>query len=543
MIGDTRDPGNKVNDGFFEIKFQEEGVFLTIYPPVGKGRRVEINEVIEKLNKKQVKSYNRSVIDVAVMKADRTPTKVAEYHQEIILNAEATVMITPDKMKAFITIYAPEGGRMLTVEEILDVLGKNGAIYGINRMTLDTIVSYPVYNEMICIAEGTPAQNGQNGKVQFQFDISRDRKPTILEDGRVDFRELNIVENVRIGQVLCSLVPPLPGTKGKTVAGIDLSALDGKPATLPRGRNVEISEDGQNLISGIDGQVSFIDGKVNVFSNYEVQADVDNSTGNISFVGNVIVRGNVLSGFSIDAGGYVEVWGVVEGATIKAAGDIILRRGMQGIGKGTLISGGDIIARYIEHSNIEAKNNIKSEAIMHSSIKCGNKLELAGNKGLLVGGTCKVGKEINSKVIGSHMATVTDIEVGVDPSLRERYKCAKDELNTIETDLKKAEQAITILKKLEMAGALSPEKQEIMAKSVRTKVFFGNRIHELKEEIVNLEAKLQQEAYGKVRAIDFIYPGTKIAIGTCMMYVKETLQHCTLYRDGADVRVGSLDKS
>jgi len=76
---------------------------------------------------------------------------------------------------------------------------------------------------------------------------------------------------------------------------------------LPKGKNVEISEDGQSLIAGIDGQVNYIDGKVSVFANYEVPADVDNSTGNISFVGNVIIRGNVLSGFTVEAGGSVEV--------------------------------------------------------------------------------------------------------------------------------------------------------------------------------------------------------------------------------------------
>lgn len=97
-------------------------------------------------------------------------------------------------------------------------------------------------------------------------------------------------------------------------------------------------------------------------------------------MGNVIIRGNVLSGFIVEAGGSVEVMGVVEAAVIKADGDIILRRGMQGLGKGLLKSGGDIIAKYIENSIIEAKGDIKAEAIMHSNVKCGNKLELSGKR-------------------------------------------------------------------------------------------------------------------------------------------------------------------
>ena len=503
---------------------------------------MEINDVLEKLNRKMIRNFRRDMVELAVVKAEKNPVRIADAQEEVKVNASASVMITPDKMKAYITISPPDGGRMLTGEEMLELLSKHGVIYGINKVSFETILKYPVYNEMILIAEGTPSVNGQNGKVQFFFDTTKDRKPTILEDGRVDFRELNLIESVQKGQKLCELLPPVVGTKGRNVMGVELPAVDGKPATLPRGRNVEVSEDGLSLLAAIDGQVNYLDDKVNVFSSYEVPADVDNSTGNIYFVGNVVVRGNVLSGFTIEAGGNVEVWGVVEGATIKSGGDIILRRGMQGVGKGILKSNGDIIAKYIEHSTVEAKNDIKSEAVMHSNVKCGNRLELSGRKGLLVGGTCRVGKEIIAKVIGSHMATVTDIEVGVDPTQRDRYKSLKEEMINIENDLRKAEQAITILKKLEFQGLLSPEKQELLSKSVRTRVYLTNRLNEVKEEMSLIENKLQQDAFGKVRAYNFIYPGTKVAIGTCMMYVKETLQYCTLYRDGADVRVGAIDR-
>ncbi|TYQ13187.1 UNVERIFIED_CONTAM: hypothetical protein Cloal_4245 [Acetivibrio alkalicellulosi] len=531
-----------VNDGYFVLEYREDGIFMTVYPPVGKGKKVDIRDIIDRLTFKKVKDFNRELLELSVLKADKAPVKIAEHQEEVKIDASLSVSVTPDKMKALITLYPPDGGRALSLEEILSKLTEQGVVYGINKEMLENISKYPIYKESVIIAEGTTSTNGKNGLVQFHFDLNKDRKPIIREDGSVDFRELNLVESVTKGTVLCSLVPPLPGIPGRTVVGVDIPAMDGKPAVLPRGRNTEISENGENLIASIDGQVSYIEGKVSVFLNYEVPANVDNSTGNINFVGNVIVRGNVLSGFIVEAGGSVEVWGVVEGATIIAGGDIVLRRGMQGLGKGLIKSGGDIVARYIENSNIEAKGDIKSEAIMHSNIKCGNKLELSGKKGLLVGGVCRVGKEISAKVIGSYMATVTDVEVGTDPSLKERYKELRSEIQIIEEDLKKAEQAIAILKKMEMSGGLSPEKQEIMAKSIRTKLFYSNKINQIKEEIVHIEMKLQEEADGKIRAFSFVYPGTKISIGTSMLYVKDNMKYCTFYRDGADIKIGAYDK-
>lgn len=540
MSGESKQLTQNVDDGFFSLEFKPEGVFLTVYPPVGRGKRVEARDVIDKLSRKAVRNFLKDAVELTVNKADKESVRIADAQEEVKIDASANITASPDKMKAFITITPPDGGRTLSAEDVVGLLSKSGIIYGINRAALESIVKHPVYYEAVTIAEGTPAVNGNNGKVEFHFSTKKESRPTVLEDGRVDYRELNQIENVRAGQLLCTLIPPEPGSPGKTVNGADIQAIDGKPAILPRGRNVEASPDGQALFASIDGQVTYIEGKVGVFVNYEVAADVDNSTGNINFVGNVIIRGNVLSGFTVEAGGNVEVWGVVEGAFIRAGGDIILRRGMQGLGKGMLISGGDIIGRYIEHSKLEAKNNIKSEAIMHSNIKCGNKLELGGRKGLLVGGSAKVGREIVAKVIGSHMATVTDIEVGVDPTLRERYKSLRDEAVRMENDITKADQAITLLRKLEAAGALTPEKQDMLTKSVRTKIFLSSKLNEIREELPGLEEKLQQEASGKIKVLSFIYPGTKVAIGSAMMFIKETLQYCTLYKDGADVRVGPL---
>jgi uncharacterized protein (DUF342 family) len=528
------------NNGFFELTFKDDGVFLTVYPPLNKGKKVQISEIIDRLNRKQVKGFNEDLIEIAVLKANKEPVKIAEFQEEIKMDATVSVFISPDKMKCFIILTPPDGGNTISAKQIQDELLKNGVIFGINESLIESIAKCPVYNEMICVAEGVEPIYGQNGAVEFHFNTKSNRKPAILDDGRVDFRNLDLIENVKEGQVLCTLIPPVPGTKGRRVTGEEIPTVDGKPAFLPKGKNVAISEDGQSIVASIDGQVQYTDGKVSVFATYEVQADVDNSTGNISFIGNIIIRGNVLSGFSVEAGGNVEVWGVVEGAVIKAGGDIILRRGIQGLGKGTLISGNDIFSRYIENSIVEAKNNISAEAIMHSNIKCGNRLELIGKKGLLIGGISKVGKEINAKVIGSHMAVSTVIEVGADPQLRERYKKLSEELKTMESDLKKAEQAIALLKKLECAGMLTPEKQELLAKSLRTKLYYSSKISGHKEELVQIDAKLKQETFGKINCYKNIYPGVKVSIGSAALYIKEVLQYCTLYRDREDIRIGPI---
>ncbi len=529
---------NNMYNGSFELSYKEDGVYLTVHSPRG-GARVTIGEVLNKLTKKQVRNYNRAAVDSAVQKAGSIAEKIADAQEEYKIDASISLSISPDRMKANIIISPPEGGRMLSAGEILEYLKTNGIVFGIKNEVVSELSKNPMYNQQVLIAEGIAPENGINGTLEFHFDRSKDAKPSIMEDGRVNFRELNLIENVTKGKVLITAIPPTKGKPGVNIFGTDIPALDGKPAVLPRGKNVEISPDGHTLTAAIDGLVNYIDGKVSVFALYEVQADVDNSTGNINFIGNVLVRGNILSGFSVEAGGNIEVWGVVEGARIKAGGNIVLRRGMQGLGKGVLICDGDIAARYIEHSNIEAKGDIKAEAIMHSNVKCGNRLELTGKKGLLVGGSTRVGKEISAKVIGSPMSTVTEVEVGVDPTLRERYKEVKEEIKIAEADIKKAEQAIGMLRKLEQAGVLTADKKEILLKSERTREYYRTKLEELREEVQKLDEVLEQESFGRILIQSIVYPGTKVTIGTCMMSVRENLQYCSLYRDGADIRVGA----
>lgn len=445
-----------------------------------------------------------------------------------------------DGLKAFMMLLKSEDKDILSEAKLYDCLAREGIVSGIKSDVIRGILNNPVYGEDILIAEGIEPVNGEDGSITYHFDINRESKPNILEDGSVDFRNLDIIENVSKGKILCTITPAAKGTPGKNIEGKILKAIDGKTKKIPKGKNVDITEDGLSLIASIDGQVMFLDGKISVFATYEVPADVDNSTGNIKFVGNVLVRGNVLSGFEIDAGGFVEVWGVVEGAVIKAGADIILRRGMHGLDKGILISGGDIISGYIEHGTAYADNDIKADAIMHSQIRCYNRIELSGRKGLLVGGTAKAGKEVIAKVIGSPMSTVTEIEVGLDPGLKEQYKNLKEELQSLQNDLKKASQVISLLQKMQIAGPLQDDKSEMLGKSIRTRIFLNSRINDVKKEISDIELKMQEEAKGTVTSHSIIYPGTNVTIGSAVLNVKNPLHYCTLYKDNADVRVGPI---
>ncbi|NLX63466.1 MAG: DUF342 domain-containing protein [Clostridiaceae bacterium] len=531
--------GTTKNEKGFELTYKNDGVYLTVYKAVDFFNKVSESEVLNTIRRKKIKNYYANIISETVRKSEGIPVKIAEAQEEEKIDSTVDVIVSDDKMAAYVILTPPEaGGSPPTQDAVVQALKSKGVVWGLDENRIKELVENPVYNVQIQVAAGVPPVNGKNGEVRFLFDINKERKPTIMEDGTVNYKEMNLVENVVKGQKLAELIPPVPGKNGKNVVGTELKAIDGRRAFIPRGRNVVLSDDGNELYAAIDGQLMYVDGKINVFPTFEVPANVDNSTGNIKFIGNVIVRGNVLSGFEIEAGGNIEVDGVVEAAILKAGGDIIIRRGMHGNGKGVLIAGNDIVSKYIESATVQAQNDIKCEAIMHCDVKCGNKLELSGRKGLLVGGIARVGKLVELKYLGSQMSTVTVVEVGVDPNLRERLKFLKGEIPIIEENLLKANQAIALLNKLKQTGELSMEKRELLAKSTRTRFINESKLQEYKKEVEEIEEKLQHGANGRIRVQGSVYPGVRVAIGKSMMYIKEEAHYCTLYSDGADIRIG-----
>lgn len=530
----------QVNKGY-SLTFEKDGVYLIVYKPADFFSRLNENDLLNIIHRKKLRNFNANVVSEAVRRCDGNPVKIAEAQEEPRVDCAVEAIISQDKMKGFVQLTQPEGkGLLATVEMIVQALYSKGVVFGMKEDKIRDLVARPVYDQQVLVAEGIPAENGKNGEVRYLVDIKKDRKPIIMEDGTVNYKDMNLIENITKGQKLAELVPPVPGKQGRNLVGAELKAIDGRPAMIPKGRNVVLGQDGQELFADIDGQLLFADGKLSVFATHEVLADVDNSTGNIKFIGNVTVRGNVLSGFEIEAGGNIEVNGVAEGATLRAGGDIILKRGMHGNSKGILIAGGDIIAKYIESASVEARGDIKAEAIMHCDVKCGNKLELGGKKGLLVGGTVRVGNLVELKYLGSQMSTATVLEVGVDPHLRERLKFLKGDIANMEDGLLKATQAITLLNKLKNSSELTMEKREILAKSTRAKFFYDNKIQEYKREIAEIEEKLQQGANGRIKINGSVYQGVRVAIGNSLLYIKQEAQYCTLYSDGADVRIGAL---
>lgn len=529
-------------DGSFVLEYKDDGVYLTVNPPQGNGRPVDERLIVERIKRKNIQQLDNKAVFSAIASNDGRAVKIAPAQLECVVDAEVVVWVSPDGMEAYMRILPEDGGKPCDIAMVKKALSEMGICYGIDWNTIADVLNNNFFEQDVLIAKGTKPIDGQDGRVEYTVALEADAKPRILEDGTVDYKHLDIVKNVRKGDVLAKRLAPTAGVPGCTVLGKKIPAKDGKKINIPAGKNVELANDGELLLSAIDGQVVVQNGKISVFPVYEVIGDVDNSTGNIEFVGNVKVKGNVRAGFTVKAEGDVEVFGVVEGASISAGGNIVLRSGVQGMNKAVLKAGGDIAARFVENSVLEAGRNIAADAIMHSYIRAGKTVTADGRRGLIVGGSIKAALEINARNIGSSMAAATELEVGIDPQLREQYNDISAKMEDLKRQLKACDQDIQAIARLEARGTISADKQRLKLLRIQKKLTLVQEIAEIKARLMKLEEMMEQLSQGTINVSGTIYPGVKITIGSSSLNIMEEFHYATFKRQQGEVVMTVYEK-
>lgn len=453
-------------------------------------------------------------------------------------NEIVNVEMTPDRMIGVISFVPPDtGGRSLSYEEVHKAIEDKGIVSGIKEEDIKEIVKVKKYNYKYVIATGQPPQNGEDAKIIFSFDEKGLNKlrPRQNDDGTVDFKNLDGMKNVKKGDLLATKIPATDGVNGYNILGKVLKGRKGKDARLPQGKNTIISADGLKLLADQEGRLLYEDGKVSVSTTLLIQGDVDSSTGNIDFLGNVVISGIVHSGFRVQAKGSVEVRGPVEGATIIAGGDIILSYGVQGNEQSSLEAGGSIIAKFIQNATVNAVRDIVTEGILHSSVSAGGVVNVTSGKGSIIGGNVSATNVVSAKNIGSPMGALTDIQIGLNPCVYSEYKELIGIIANEQEELTSVEKEIIYLKTKNIGAGSEEFKKSKTEKLIYRRQKLMEQIEENKRRYNQLSEQVNNSTEGVVEVYDKIYPGSKIVMGNISKTIDNTLSRCVLTKDGEDI--------
>jgi len=395
----------------------------------------------------------------------------------------------------------------------------------------------------VVVARGKPPKDGSPGEFRLLFEADR-AAGEVQNNGSVDHRERGSFTYVKEGERVAKLIPPTMGVEGSDIFGNAISATDGLPVQVHAGKGVLCEEraDGSAIFkAGATGVVLLVSNTLSISDVVEIDSDVDITSGNVhADKGSVRIKGTVTSGFTVTAQDNVVVDEVVENATIKAGGDLVVAGGLL-MDKGGIIEvGGSIQATFIRNATIRAGGDVDVKVdIVNSDIQTSGKIIADSEHGSVQGGTYICGG-MDAREVGNEAGVVTSVTL-LSP---------KSETGDVDAEREQIQDKVAQLEKyigtddMKSTLPLAPkEDRRILFELFQIKNRLLDNGHRLDEnEQKNLELRSKELAKIWLRAIKTVYPGVSVSIAGKTMTLSKAEQASKIHWDpeGREIVVTGL---
>ncbi len=529
-------------NGYFQVVPKEGKCVLKLVPPTDDGVPFKLEYLAEYISLKNLSCDFKALAKVLQDLSEVTffPTATDFKYPE---GESVNVLCSPDNMSVTVRMYAPfEGAAPMPKAEFMREFTSRGISYGYDEAAIDAFLASRPYCTDVVLVKGLPPVQGSDATIEYFFNTDPRVKPTLKEDGTVDFFNLNTINHCKKGDLLARLHPAVLGKPGMNVKGERIKPRDVKQAILKFGHNIDINESKTELFSQVSGHVSYVEGKVFVSNVFQVE-NVDNSVGNIDYDGSVQVNGNVCENFSIKAKGSIEVRGIVEGAYLEAGENIIIARGMNGMHKGVLKAGGNVVSKFLENVKVSAGGFIETESIMHSDVVAGTDIRVNGKHGIIAGGRACATNSIEVKNLGSGMGSDTVVEVGMDTTVKTRMQELQKRIADINKQLATVKPVLDGAKlKLAQGIKMSTDQLLQIQKLVKLSQALNEELSIIVPEynLLQEQEDMNVDQKGVVTVTGDVYPGTKICISDVSMVVKSAMKYCRFIKEAGDVKMVAI---
>lgn len=458
------------------------------------------------------------------------PSKEAEYIEQIVDSKEKldfSINISKDEMEAVLVFNTKN--KKIDKDTLFTHLFKAGITYGIKDDAVNIVTKGICPEEYIVIARGTQPERGKDGSYEFFFRTQLSKKPVILEDGTVDYKNIDWMESVKKNQKIAYYHEAEEGKAGRTVTGKELPSRKGKELRMLSGKGFELLSDRKTYISAKDGKIEFVNDKI-MITDLLLLDDVTISTGNIKFDGSIHIRGNVGKGVSITATKDITVDGFVEAADLSAQGDIILKKGCNASGHGKITSGKDLMARFLEGARIHTQGSVKVNYCMNCEIYAENMIEVTG---MIAGGTSYAGGGISVSDIGNYTGLRTIVKVGQNEDFIKREAQLNGKIYEVEEELELLQRAFDDFQKYPVEVRNTNPVYLKLEDAIYTKKTGLEKLQEAKQSMNKYKERFED---ANIAARGTIYEGCIIEISGATWRAK-TVNRVTLRKDGPRIAI------
>jgi len=519
-------------DQILAILKNTDGYYIETF---GKGRTpVYFDALLKQFPMIRVTDY--SAVVNAFKKAPYGPVKFGIEKERIAVD------IFDDGLEAKITLNLPSeelsiDNRKNLIIEVMEALKEAGVKFGI---TLENLRGELKPGEPILVARGIPPVNGKDSIVKM-YEISNP-KPRIVENGSVNFYDLDLIHQVKAGDWLGERTHPTPGIPGKSVFDTEIKPVDGQylPLRYDRSSVEMVREENKDVLYSLKtGAVNYIDDTIAVYDVLEIDGDIDFNTGNIDFNGYVTIKGGIEENFTVKAKKDIEImgeYGIGGVDTIESTdGSIYIRGGIAGQNRAKIICKKNLYVKYLSDVDVVCGGSVYvGFYIRNSNIKA-RQVIVDSPRGQIAGGLVETDIRVECADIGNRMETRTTIVV--HGFSRDDMQSRLDEIkNMIDKNKKEHIKLKIMLDKLKEEN--SKTENPLIQKTFHSLRAIQEDIKNLEQERLSIMNYLRTPGEGAVIVRRRIYPKVKIVIQNNTLELNEEAVAPTyIVKEGSIVQI------
>jgi uncharacterized protein (DUF342 family) len=260
----------------------------------------------------------------------------------------------------------------------------------------------------LAVASGVPAVPSRDESFEPAFTAGL-LPGRLLDDGRMDFFDRELLKPVTRGQPIGVLRPAQRGTPGMRVDGQSLPVAEPRPLALECGPGVRVEENGR-ICAARAGVVVYVAGKsLDVVDHHVHRGDVDLRSGHLDMQGSLSIDGDVQRAFNVRATGDIEIKGNVESGIVTAGGHVKVHGVIRGGHEGSVHARGDLTAHQTQGATLVAGGTIALDGALHCQLAA---VAIQARQ-TLRGGSVRAERSIHSRDAGApHGSTATVLAAG-----------------------------------------------------------------------------------------------------------------------------------
>lgn len=415
--------------------------------------------------------------------------------------------VTPESVQAILAARGFESSAILT-EAVAELS---------NQLAADTEATAEAV-----VAEGKASVEGVDGRFELSPELAppEPEPPADGEEPSFDHYGRSAFIIVEQGQVVGTLHKHTEAEDGMDVRGEVIKATPGRPCQLKFDDSVELHDDG-SVTALRRGRVEMSATRLSIDPVLEIAESVDFSTGNVKFPGDVLIGKGVRDCFEVEVGGNLEVVELVEAAEVTSKGSVVLLRGMAGRGKGTLLAGGDLEAKYLDGAQVTVKYDLRVQReVTNCTTHVGRCVRSPSCT--VVGGElwARFGGEV--RTLGGEAEAETLVRIGVDAEMDACARMLESLLPQTVGRIERARQELADIQ--HTASKPTPSQAETITRlefEIASEQARFPAIRAAIERVLTAYTKLEGAKLAVEKAI---MPGVTIAIGSQAATVRETIR-------------------